>query len=190
MNLKRIIIVIFLLAIVGLGASWYYYKKELPKIVAEAVVNDEYDDYPSIMPEKVVRTIEASKKEVNKRVDKVIKTTKTAGITVEQLIQGIDEVKEEDARKMTKVLLQTEIISVEQVFDMGVKHLQIDAFDPELLREAFVANVEMQHIKRGLKYIESNDLLNTMGADMARDIAKAVIRAKEEKIREKANIVD
>ncbi len=157
----------------------YYYKERLPQAVADAIVKDEY---PAIVPEKVVKKIKVASKEVNTRLETVITTTETQGITIDQLIQAVDEVKEDEVRKTLDILYNTDLRSADQLFDIGIENIHIQAFDPAVLRESFVNNVKMKKVEKALKYIKDNELADALSPDVARETIKRMILTKQEEI--------
>jgi hypothetical protein len=179
--MKKLLITLSILLVLALG-GYMLYQHYYPKMVADAIVNDKYN---KVIPKKYQPKFKELKDSVNNKVDNLMDVAEVNNVSFDQLIEGIDEVQEDDVRAALDELKNTKIKSVEQVFEIGKKHIKIDSFDPEILREAFLKNVQIKHIKKGLRYIETHDLLNKMDPETAKAIAKQLILQKKEKIEQK-----
>ncbi|MFT4739241.1 MAG: hypothetical protein ACI83B_000271 [Sediminicola sp.] len=181
--MKKIIIVLsvlLLLGLLGYGFYHFYY----PKLIAEAIVNDKYD---KIIPKKYQPKFKVFKDSVNSKVDQLVEVAGINHMSFENLLEGIDEVQEEEVRAALAELKRTKITKVEQVFDIGMKHIHINSFDPEVLRDVFIKNVQLKHIKKGLKYIEQHELQESMSPETAKAIIKQILLQKKEKVLKKAD---
>ncbi len=179
--MKKLPYAIALLLVVVVSA-YFIYQHFLPKFIARAVVSSELSSY---MPEKYKSTIESLEDSINSKAENVIRITAAYDVSFELLLNAVDEVKESDVRAAFKELDTIKITNVEQVFDIGKKHIKIDSFDPEILREAFLKNVEIKHVKKGMRYVKNHDLLNTLDSETARNIVKQILIQKKEKIEKK-----
>lgn len=179
--MKRLVIAVTILTIVGI-AIYTTYKALYPKIVAQAVVDKKYIN---LLPKKYNKKINIISDSVNSKLDKVIASSSNEGININQLEDAVLEVKRQDVELIYKKLTETKIVSVEQVFDTISQNLKLKSLDVESLREPFLYHVQKRHIKRGMKYIETHDLFNTIDEESARQIALQILKQKEKKIKKK-----
>ncbi|MBK6266532.1 hypothetical protein JKA74_15915 [Marivirga sp. S37H4] len=179
-----IIIIVFLLLS---SAVFYGYNYVYPRVVAHAIVSKQY---VGLLPEKFKDRIELISDTVNQRVSRMFEITEDNGVTMDDLLNAIDEIEEQEVRNALAELYETDIQSVEQVYEIGVKHIKIQSFDPQVLRAPFIEHVKLHHVKKGLKYIKRHDLQNQMSSKSARSIAKQILIQKKEKIQSKADIKD
>ncbi len=185
--MKKYTISAVIVFLVLASAAYYSYRYVYPQMVAEAIVEKKYTGF---LPEKYQLKINMISDTANKKVSQIFEITEDKGISIDDLLNAIDEIEEEHVRNALAELYATDLQSVEAVFDIGVKHIKIESFDPELLRGAFIEHVKMHHVKKGLKYIRRHDLENQISSKSARSIAKQVIIQKKEKIQNKADITD
>jgi hypothetical protein len=183
--MKKLFIVVSLLIVLGIG-SYIAYKVLYPKIVAQAVVDKKYIN---LLPKKYNEKINVISDSVNSKLDNVIASSSTEGIDLNQLENAVLEVKREDVELIYMKLRNTKILSVEQVFDTISENLKLKSLNVESLREPFLFHVEKRHIKRGMKYIETHDLFNTIDEESARQIALQILKQKEKKIKKKLDEV-
>lgn len=158
------------------------YKSLYPRIVAQAVVDKKYIN---LLPKKYNEKINTISDSVNSKLDNVIASSSNNGINLNQLEEAVMEIKREDVELIYMKLRNTKISSVEQVFDTISNNLKLKSLNVESLREPFLYHVEKRHIKKGLKYIETHDLFNTIDEESARQIALQILKQKEVKIKKK-----
>ncbi len=159
----------------------YYYV--YPRMVAEAIVSKKYT---SIIPMQYRDQFNSISDTINVRVSKMMQFSEEKGITIDDLLLAIDEIKEDDVRDALNELNETDLKSIEHVYMIGRKHIDFKAFDPDLLKSAFLEHVKMHHVERGLKYIKKHDLENQLDAPSGRRIAKQIIIQKKDKIMKKS----
>jgi hypothetical protein len=179
--MRKLVIVISLLIIIGIG-SYITYKVFYPKIVAQVVVDKKYIN---LLPKKYNKKINVISDSINSKLDKVIANSSAKGINLNQLEEAVLEIKREDVELIYMKLRATKILSVEQVFDTISSNLKLKSLDVESLREPFLFHVEKRHVKKGMKYIETHDLFNTIDEESARQIALQILKQKEKKIKRK-----
>jgi hypothetical protein len=168
---------IWLLALVitaGIGA-YVFYKFYLPGLVAKELVKDEESVY---VPRFVKAKIRKYKAPVNKGAHDVIKEMHKSNVTLEQLLQAIDETEEEQVRGMLAELNQINLKSTDQVFDVAKKHFT-PGFDIEILRKPFNDNVSLDMVKNGLKQANSYASQADLDPEMAKAVAKQILIQKE-----------
>ncbi|SMG41733.1 hypothetical protein SAMN05661096_02816 [Marivirga sericea] len=185
MKKNKIIIVVFSLTTLLITIGYMGYLYVYPKIVADAIVNKKY---ASIIPERYKNGFNLITDSINNKVSDVMKISEDKGITIDDLLKAIDEIKEEDVRDALEELYKTDLQSIEQVYSIGRKHIKFQAFDPDLLKDSFLKHVKMHHVERGLKYIKKHDLENQLDVQSGKRIAKQIIIQKQEKIMKKSKV--
>ncbi|MEM7550912.1 MAG: hypothetical protein AAF363_14610 [Bacteroidota bacterium] len=178
--MKRILIIGIVLLLLVVGVSWYYYEKQLPKVVAKAIIKNKY---PVYIPEKIQGKIVKVSDTLNAKVENFLVTTDTIGISINEILKIIDEVKEEDVRKTISIIQNQDIKSVEEVFDIAVENIPIKSFNVELLREPFINNIKINHINRALGYLRTHNILELIDPEIARETIKQVIIQKEDELK-------
>lgn len=171
---KTLFLLAFLLSL-GLLA-FVGYKYYLPHVVAKAVTsNDEH----IFLPEDVKLKINKIKEPVNNKAAEVIKTIHKSGLTLQQILDAIDDIEEEQALAFLDELNNTELKSTDQIFNIAKKHFPVD-FDVEVLRKPFSEKVKLRTIEkaitRGNKLRETNEV----DFETLKSIAKKILLQKEE----------
>lgn len=187
MKKKTLLLVSAIIILLIIPIMYFGYFYVYPKVVAEAIVSKKYT---SIIPQRYRDEFNLISDTINVRVSRMMEITQDKGITIDDLLQAIDEIQEDDVRNALAELYETDLQSVEQVYLIGRKHIDIQAFDPELLKPAFLKHVKMHHIERGLKYIRRHNLENQLDAQSGRRIAKQIIIQKKDKIMKKSDVVE
>ncbi len=185
MKKKRILLIAIVLIFLTIPFIYIGYRYVYPKMVAEAIVSKKYT---SIIPQRYLDDFNLISDTINSKISKVMVITEDKGITIEDLLKAIDQIKEKDVRDALEELYQTDLETVEQVYLIGRKHIDFEAFDPDLLKSSFLEHVQMHHIERGLKYIKRHDLENQLDAESGRRIAKQIIIQKKDKIMKKSDV--
>lgn len=179
--MKKIIISSSIFMVICLGL-YLAYKVLYPRIIAQAVVDKKYIN---LLPKKYNEKINVISDSVNSKLDKVIASSSNSGININQLEEAVLEIRREDVELIYMKLRNTKISSVEQVFDTISNNLKLKSLDVESFREPFLFHVEKRHIKRGMKYIETHDLFNTIDEESAKQIALQILKQKESIIKKK-----
>ena len=185
MKKNKIIIIVFSLIILLISIGYLGYLYVYPKIVADAIVHKKY---ASVIPERYKDGFNLITDSINYKVSDVMKISEENGITIDDLLKAIDEIREEDVRNALEELYQTDLQSIEQVYNIGRKHIKFQAFNPDLLKDSFLKHVKMHHVERGLKYIKKHDLENQLDVESGKRIAKQIIIQKKEKIMKKSDV--
>jgi hypothetical protein len=180
------LIIIACISIVFIIGGYFSFQYFYPRIVADAIVSNRYSE---IIPKRYRDQFTLVGDTINQRVTRLLEITEDKGITINDLLMAIDEIEEQDVRNMIAELYVTKIDSIEQVYEIGTRHIKITIFDPELLKEPFLRHVEVHHVRKGLKYIKKHDLENQLSAKSGRKIAKQIIIQKKDKIMKKAKVV-
>lgn len=179
MNIKRIGCILFVIVL----SSFFIYYYIFPFIIAKAFVSEEYLKY---IPQSYQQKFQAT----NNNLDEFISKSQQNGISIEDLLSAIDEVKEQEVRNALDELNSTKLHSVEQVFNIVYENIKIKSFDPVTLKPAFLKHVKMHHIHKILNYIKTNNLESNLTAKSAKRIAKQVIIQKKDKIMKKSKVVE
>ena len=164
-------------------SSLFMYYYVFPRLVAKAIITEEYSKF-------IPRRYQQNFKATNENVNEFLSKSQQNGVSIEDLLSAIDEIKEQDVRNALEELKSTKLDSVEQIYNIAYKHIKISSFDPVLLKPTFLKHVKMHHIKKILKYIKRNNLESSLTAKSAKRIAKQIILQKKDKIMRKSNVVE
>lgn len=162
--MKKVFTIFLLLATVTAIGLYIFYKVYMPKMVAEVIVSDEPP--PNIFPEKIKKGIVKARNEIDAQMDDVPDQLKKNGSTFDDLIRIVELADEKEVRAAVNELMNTEIKSEDQVFDIGLKHVHIDGYDLEAFRSIFKEKATIHKIKRGVLYIENNNLMTTISVPL------------------------
>lgn len=183
---KRILWLTGFAIVVAMCAYWFY-NWYVPKLVTEAILNPE-KELPSFVPDRVKRTIRSIETQANKRSATVLAAMHDSGVTLEEALAAIDEIQEDHVYAALEELNNTDIVDIDQAFDIAKKHIRVDQFDVEKLRGPYRKFATLARIQRGLK--AANKARDTYFDDpeMVRMIAKKLLVEKEKEFRTKLGI--
>lgn len=177
--MRKIIIILFCVLLVGALGGVVFYRYYLPDIVAEAVIAK--DELPGYLPNPVKNRIEGIREPVNAGAEDIVREMHESNVPLEKILRMIDNTTEEMGNDMLDELSKTPIANTDQAFDIIKKHLKAD-FDLEVLRKPFNENVDMQTIRKGIQYGNINRKSHDIEMETARAIAKKVLIEKEKQI--------
>lgn len=173
--MKKLLIISFvLIALAGVG--YYGYQHFVATVVANSITSE--SDH-SWMPFQVNTKINRIKKPVNEMAAEVVKRAHDANLSMDDIIQAIDEAKEEQAYAFLDELNTTEIENTDAVFSMAKRHFPVD-FDVEIFRESFNNRITVNHIQRGIKLANEYKDQEELDAETAKSILKKILLQKEE----------
>lgn len=187
--LKKIIISILFLVIIGVAVSYYYVNNYLPQKIAESIVNEEEND-AVFVPKRIKSKISKGKKAMQGNIQLVEKELDNLNLTIDDLIVIIDEVKPKEVIKTIEILNQTEIKSSNQVFDIAKNNIEVNHVDVEVFRDSFNKYASVPRIKKGLKKINETDVLMNMSVSVARQTAKSILLERKDKIFNELNKIN
>src|SRR6188508_3065141 len=96
--MKKVILVIFCITLLGALGTLVFYRYYFPDIVADAVVAD--DDLPGYLPNPVKNRIKGIQEPVNAGAEDVVKQMQESGIPLEKMLDMIDNTTEEMGNDM------------------------------------------------------------------------------------------
>jgi hypothetical protein len=171
-KVRLIVISILLLAFAGYLAYQLY----LPVMVAKSFSSDT----SPLLPKDIQVKVEKVKKPVNESAELIVKRIhQSDDVTMDDLLNAIDNVTEEQALAFLDELNKTEIKSTDQVFSMTKKHFPVD-FNVEIFREPFSEKASVPLIRKCIKYANIYKRREEIDAETAKSIAKRILLQKEE----------
>lgn len=185
--MKKRILWLASISIVLTACVYGFYQWYVPKLVIEAILNPE-SQLPSYVPERVKKTIKSIETQANKRSTVVIAAMHSSGVTIEEALAAIDDVEEEQVYAALDELNSTEIVDIDQVFDIAKKHIPVQQFDVEKLREPYRKVATIPRIQRGLKAANKARQSYFDDPEMVREIAKKLLVEKEKEFKAKFGI--
>lgn len=184
---KKILIGLGIAVVMVLIGSFYFYKKEIPKMAAKAIVKGEYSP---IVPTKIQNKVNAARQEVNEKVEKTLMVSMSNNITIDQLFSAIDQVDKQEVRKAYDLIKEKNITDPQEAFEVAYDNIKIEAFDPLVLKPAYDEIIKKHHVLMGLNLIEKYNLFETLDVAMARSVVKQILVQKQEEIKERTDVVE
>ncbi|MTI22488.1 hypothetical protein E1176_15760 [Fulvivirga sp. RKSG066] len=185
--MKKILIITSLVLVAVLAAAFYAYKKVIPEMTAKAIVKGEYSVF---IPKKVESKISIVRDTVNRKIDEVVMIADSEGITIEQLIAGLEEVDKNEVMAAYRDVKKNNLSAPEEIFDSAYKNIKIEAFDPLLLKPAFVKHIQRDHVDKVMHFVEKNNIMENLEMNMYRNIAKQVLYEKQDELRQKVEVIE
>jgi hypothetical protein len=181
-------LLIFVLVIASLGLTAYgAYRFYLPSMIAEALTSNEPS---SMVPAEMQEKLATLKVKVDREIKKLPVFLKDKNIAYEDLQIMIDRANPEQFRDAYDEIKSTRINSINQVFDIGLKHVKIEAYDLEIFRSTFVQYVTVNDIQKAITKIENNELLTSMSAPVIKETAKKILQNHESEIKETMSLIE
>ena len=187
--MKKIVIILLVIALVtGIGA-FLAYRYYVPKMVAQAIVSEEAV-VPSILPVRVQESIEEVKAAVDSvAVEDIPEQLEELGLTFDDIIHMVEVAEADQVFRTIEELQNTELHDLDQVFDIGLKHMKIEGYDLSIFREAFKEKASMKRVHKALRKIEENDLLVSVSVPVARETVKQILIEKRDKVENTLEVI-
>ena len=168
-------LLIFLLIVIVLGAVAYAgYRFYLPSMIAEALTSDQPSAMvPAAMQEKVTNL----KTKVNREAKKIPVFLKEQKIGYDDLLNIIDRTDPDELLDAYQAIATTKFTSIDQVFDIGKKHIKIEGYDLEIFRGPFLQYVTIEDVHKSIEKVEQNKLLTSMSIPVAKETLKQVLES-------------
>lgn len=171
-KVRLYVISILLLACAGYLAYQLY----LPVMVAKSFSSTT----SKLLPKDIQRKIEKVRKPVNESAELIVlRLHQSEGVTMDDLLNAIDNVTEDQALAFLDELNKTEIVSTDQVFSMTKKHFPVE-FNAEIFRKPFNEKASVPLIRKCIKYANIYKKRDEIDAETAKSIAKRILLQKEE----------
>lgn len=184
---KKIVIGLAVILVLAMAGGFYFYKKEVPKMAAKAIVKGEYSP---LVPKKIQTKVNAAREEVNEKVEKTLIVSMSNDITIEQLFAAIDQVEKQEVKKVYDLIKEKNITDPQEAFKVAYDNIKIEAFDPLVLKPAYDDIIKKHHVLMGLNLIEKYNLFETLDVAMARSIAKQILLQKKEEIESRTDALN
>jgi len=157
-------------------AGYLAYRLYFPVMVAKSFSSKT----SPLLPEDIQLKIEKVKKPVNKSAELIVaRIHQSEGVTMDDLLNAIDNVEEDQAFAFLDKLNKTEIVSPDQVFSMAKKHFPVD-FNIEIFRKPFSEKANVPMIRKMVHYANIYKSRNEIDAETAKSIVKRILLQKEE----------
>jgi hypothetical protein len=176
--MKRFLLIIIVLGLLGWIGAYIFYRFYLPDILARAIVSSET---PSYIPRRLMNRVDELRSPVNKGADEIIAEMKKNDIPLEDVVEVIENTSEDEAFEFLNELNQTNPKTPNEVFDIAKKHIDAD-FDVEILRKPFIENVNMKAIRKAMRYANTNQRTKDLDIETGRAIAKQILVEKYQQV--------
>ncbi|MCG8384351.1 MAG: hypothetical protein MJA30_02320 [Cytophagales bacterium] len=179
--MKKVVIILLVAGVVVGTGAYLAYRYYLPKMVAKTIVSEEVA--PSILPAKVQESIQEVKAAVDAAEAEDIPAQLTeVGLTFDDIIHMVEVAEADQVFSTIEELQNTELHDLDQVFDIGLKHIKIEGYDLSVFREPFKEKATMKRVHKALRKIEENDLLVSVSVPVARETVKQILIEKRDKV--------
>jgi hypothetical protein len=179
--MKRFILILIIICLAIWAGGYLFYRLYLPDIVADAIVSNKTPPY---IPRRIMNKVEELRKPVNAGADEIVRQMKKNDIPLEDVVEVIENTSEDDAYALLEELNKANPNTPDEVFDIAKKHIETD-FDVEVLRQAFVQNVNMKSIRKAMRYANANQRAKELDIVTARAIAKQILKEKYQQVKPK-----
>jgi hypothetical protein len=181
--MKRLIKFVLILAVLGVIA-YAGYRYYLPSMIAETLISDEPS---SLMPAELQEKVDTVKLKINKEIEKLPAFMKENKIAYEDLQIMVDRADPAQFISAYQEIATTRITSTNQVFDIGMKYIEISGYDLEIFRAAFVKNTSVEDIQKAITKYEDNEFLTNMSFPVIKETAKKLLDSKKIEIQTELN---
>lgn len=179
-KLLRFVLVILVLGLVAYGGYRFY----LPSLIAEALTSDQPS---SLIPSGMQEKLASLKIKVDREIKKVPVFLNEHKIGFQDLQNIIDGANPDELLEAWYEIATTRITSSNQVFDIGMKHINIDGYDLETFRKPFIQYVTVVDINKAIEMIEENEFLTSMSIPVAKETLKKVLESSRQEIQQELN---
>ena len=177
--MKKWILILF----IGLLAFCYWtYKYYAPKAIAKALISDETS---GLVPQKLHKKVEALKEEVDENVNKLPRLLRESAIEYEDLAVIIDNVEADQLLEAFEEVKSQNWETTDEVFDIGVKHIELEVYELEKFRSLFNAYATKEKIEELVAIAEENQLLTNLSIPLLKETAKSILESRKEEILQK-----
>ena len=179
--MKKLLItflVIAVLAFIGYLVYQYY----VPKAIANAITSQEDVD---MVPSKIQNKVKELRIQVDENVDKVPELMIEAGVDYEDLVAMVDKAEPDQFFDVIEELKLQNWETTDDVFDIGLKHIEIEGYDLEKFRPIFNDYVTLDKIENGLGVLDENEFLAKMSIPVAKETARKILESRKEEILQK-----
>jgi hypothetical protein len=176
---KKLVTVFIALVSVSL-ISYGIYKLYAPTIIANELLKE---TEPTFLPKKIAEKIKKVKTETNQLSTDIIKDIHKSNISLDQLLNGLDEVTEDEANSfLDEINNLEELESPDQIFDLAKNHFPVD-FDVEPLREPFRNKADIHKIETLIQKANEYRDNNLINFESAKAIIKRILIEKEKELK-------
>ncbi len=175
--MKKVLTLLLVLATLG---CFIFYRFYMPKMVATTIISDEPP--PSILPEKVKKTIVKARVELDKQMEDVPVKLEQLGLTFNDVIYIVEVADADQIEAAIEELQSTELKSVDEVFDIGLKHVKVDGYDLSIFREVFKEKATLDKIRKGLHKIRDNELMIDISIPVTCETVKQILIERRDKV--------
>jgi hypothetical protein len=154
--------------------AYLAYRLYFPDLVAKGISNR----HDFIIPHRFQNDFEKLAEPLRDGAMEVVVEIPKSGITIDQVLQAIDQVEEERAIALLAEINSTETKSPDHLFDLIKKHLSV-GFDIEVFRIPLTDRLAMPVIQRGIKYVNVYKSQAELDPPTVKTIAKKILLQKE-----------
>ncbi len=174
------LIIILLTLISCLLISYGIYKLYAPTIIANELLKE---TEPTFLPKKIADKIKKVRTQTNQLSTDIIKDVHKSNISLDQLLNELDEVTEDEANSfLDEINSLEELNSPDQIFDLAKKHFPVD-FDVEPLREPFRDKADIHKLETLIHKANEYRHNNLIDFESGKAIIKRILKEKEKELK-------
>lgn len=158
---------------------YFWFPAYMTDLIAKTIVSE---SLPAYIPKRIQNKIEALTKPLNKGTETMLQKMHASDISLDQILQVVDNTSEEQAYALLDDLNKTKPSNTNGVFDVAREHIKTD-FDVEIFRKPFNQHLQMKQIKKAMAFANRNRKTNDVDFATAKAILKKILIQKEKEFR-------
>jgi hypothetical protein len=174
---RRLIIFLVVLAIL-LGTGYFVYRAVMPKMIAKALISEEVPPY---VPKRFKSNLEEIREPVGKGAEAILLKMKEAGISLQDLLDAIDNITEPQAYAFLDEVNATEPTETDEIFDLALKHFPTK-FDAEVFREPVKKSFKFRQILNAIDFGNTNRRTRDVDFSTIKAVAKIIVTEKAKEL--------
>jgi len=178
MKFNRVLL-FFIILIALAGGVYLAFKVYMPDVIADAIISDEL---PTYLPERIQKKVKRVKKPVNEGANAILQTMHKSNVSLEQVLEAIDNVTEEEANALLDSINMYPPQNEDQLFNMAKRQFPVD-FDVEVFRKPYKDKVSMRLIKKCVANANRYKQSDEVDFESARSIVKSILIQKEKEFK-------
>ena len=176
--MKKALIVLLLLLIIGCTGFYFIYRSYMPELIAESIVSG---SVPSYLPEKMQQRLNKIQEPLNAGTTEVVKKLNEEHIPLEKVISTIDNISEAQVSALIDELSAANPQTEDQFFDITRKHFPAD-FDIEIFRESFREHADVKTLRKMVRSAERSRKRKAIDFETGKSILKQLLIEKEKQL--------
>ena len=176
--MQKILSFILVLLVIGVIA-YVAYRYYLPYQVSKSITSGQESP---LLPDEVQKQVDAFKTRIAGDVGDLPVLMKRADIDYDDLKTMLDRLDPADVTRTLQEMSSVSITSVNQAFDIIVKHVDIEGYELESFRGVFVNNSSVEDIHNAMANVRKHAFLVPIAMPVAKEVAKDLLESSRQEI--------